>query len=274
MEAFIKDLYRQLEVELQNVRPDQNAVKGYNTKAELVESSILKIKEYLNGHPFEDKQSEILYFKNVASQFFKLQLFYTLQYNLERTRIASSDRETFDGYVKKKIHRIRKFLKRHKKLRIYYVLGETNKDQEYFVNTAPTKTKDFITVDRYYCKKSIILAKIMAYQEFLPVLLKEATVDQETSESAEPGVRVIKKNYEWNLTQADTAELFYPWVNLKCISVDGRFADLKDVVEIWRDVFNYKINNISDVQLHNKRRKKDKAPFLNAMLGAYLMADK
>jgi hypothetical protein len=270
MEAFIVNLYKELESELQTVSPDCNAVRGYNVKAEMVERSIRNLKKHLNEHPFQSRESEVAYFKHSAPQFFKLQILYTLHYNLERTRITSPDKDTFFKYVKKKLHRIQKFLRRHDKLRIYYHLGETAKDHDFFVNAVPSKTKEFLTADGYYCKKSVTLAKILAYEEFLPALLLEDAIAKGVSESLEPNVLSPKRKYTWNLSHAATAELFYPWVDLKCIKVDGRCADLKDMVEMWREVFGYSIPNISDVQLHNKRRKKDKAPFLNAMLGAYL----
>ena len=272
MEAFINELYEQLSRLLQSVDADINAVRGYNLKAELTEEAIQKMKEYIHAHPFDNRDMEIMYFKCWAPRFFKLQIFYTLLYNLERARITISDAASFKAYLTKKRRRVKRFLRHQEELWIYYLLAETNRDSELFIFSSPTKTEDFLTADALYCKNSLLLAKVMAYQEFLPLLTAE--LDKLETQPVEMNLDhpTETPQFRWKGNKAQATELIYALVKLKCISVGDSDADIKDLVLFFRMRLSLDIENVYDVELHNRKRKKEKAPFLNSLLEAYLGA--
>lgn len=274
MEAFMMELFEQLGQGLDSVKADINAVRGYNLKTELVEVAIRKAKAYLHLHPLSDKDTEILYYKHWAPRFFKLQIIYTLYYNLERSRITIADEESFEDCLRKESGRLQEFLKHHVDLWMYYLLAETNRDGELFIGAYPSKTEDFLTADTFYCKSSILLAKIMAYEEFLPVIEKELNMSEIGTEVSGTGNSQDVGAYKWTGTKAQATEVIYALVKMKCVAVGERDVEIKDMVLFFKEVLGFEIDNIYDVELHNKMRKKEKAPFLNAMLGVYLAADK
>jgi len=274
MEAFIKEVYEQLEVKLHAVSSDINAVRGYNVKTELAEAAIREVKEYLSRHPVNDKEIEIAYFKYWAPRFFKLQIFYSLQYNLERSRITIADEDSFKEYLKKEAGRLQGFLTHHEDLWIYYLLAETSRDTELFICTYPSKTEDFLTADGFYCKNSILLSKIMAYEEFLSIIESELDKIERGIEGSGADKDEGINEYKWMGTKAQATEVIYALVKMKCVAVGGREADIKDMALFFKEKLELDIENIYDVEMHNKKRKKEKAPFLNAMLGAYLAPDK
>jgi hypothetical protein len=273
MEAFVKKLHEWLQTELNKIDPETSPVKGYNKKIELVENAITLVKGHLTSHRFANKTVETNYFKHWAPSFFKLQILYSLLYNIEQTRITVSEKDEMIRYLRKCKKRVDRFLKKHKDLRLYYHMEQRDKDEELFISIPPSKSEDFLTADNFYCKNTINLAKIMAYEECLPVLtneLQEAMAKPQTDQVAKEQPIVSGTKYKWNPNKAQTAEIVYSFVKMKCISVDGHDADIKDVAALFKDVFDVDLDNIYDVQLHNKRRKKDKAPYLNALREAYL----
>jgi len=274
MEAFIKELYEQLQQKLDSVPPDINPVRGYNVKTELAEEAIREVKEYLHQHPMADKDAEVSYFKHWAPRFFKLQIIHTLLYNLERARIRLGEEEAFKEYLNSETIRLHSFLKEHEYLWMYYLLAETDRDKELFICRCPSKTEEFLTADGAYCGNSILLAKIMAYEAFLPIMTKELNQMEARKGDTAAEMHEDGNEYKWTGSKADAAEVIYAWTRLKCISVGGRDADIKDMAVFFKERLGLEIDNIYDVELHNKKRKKEKAPFLNSMLGAYLPPDK
>jgi len=262
MESFIEDLREQLNVKLEVVDAENSPVKGYDTMAELVEQSIVEMKHYLLHHPFADKTTEVKYFRDWAPSFFKQQIYFTELYNLELTRITAIGNEVIVSYLKKTKRRMSRFLKKHKDLHLYYRMRRNDKDDELFIRSLPSKREEFLTADATYCEKTLFLSKIMAYEELLPLL---------TSPKDKKAAPLRK--YQWNPNTSQTAEIVYTYVKMKWISVDGREADIKDIVAFYKDVYNMDLGNIYDVHLHNKRRKKDRAPYLRSMLDTYLSDD-
>ncbi|HVV04270.1 MAG TPA: RteC domain-containing protein [Puia sp.] len=263
-----------MEQQLEAVPPDINAVRGYNVKTELAEDAIRKVKEHLHQHPMTDQDMEVSYFKYWAPRFFKLQLFHTLLYNLECARITVAAEASFKEYLNNEARRIRGFQKEHEDLWVYYLLAETSRDKELFICRCPSKSEEFLTADEIYCGNSILLAKIMAYEAFLPIITRELNQMEAGKEDAVAELPEDAIEYKWIRSKADAAEIIYAWAKLKCISVGGREADIKDLAEFFKIKLGLDIGNIYDVEWHNKKRKKEKAPFLNAMACVYLDPDK
>jgi|GEM_PF-1767467 len=264
MESFIEDLREQLNVQLEAVNAGNSPVESYGAMIELVEQSIVEMKRYLLHHPFADIATEMKYFRHWAPSFFKQQIYFTELYNLERARITAMDGEVILSYLKKTKKRIKKFFKKHQDLHLYLRMGHQDRDEELFVRRMPSKREEFLITDETYCESCLLLSKIMAYEELLPLL---------TSSKDKMVAPAHRRKYQWNPNKSQTAEIIYSYVKTKCISVDGQEADIKDLVYFYKDVFNVDLGNIYDVHLHNKRRKKDQAPFLRSMRENYLSDD-
>ncbi len=94
----------------------------------------------------------------------------------------------------------------------------------------------------------------------------------------EPQITVEKiataatRKYEWKPNVAETVELIYGYYHAKCIYIDGQPADIKGVTAYFEESLGIQLGNVYDVHVHNKRRKKDKAPFLRKLLSRFLEA--
>jgi hypothetical protein len=273
MEAFVKNLQIEVQAKLDMVDPKAGPVKGYDKKIVLVEWAITQLKQYLAKHSFADKATEIKYFKYWCPPFFKFQIYFTCLYDLERIRITAPDNEKLIAYLKKKKKRIDRFLEKHRALRLYFRMEQQDKDEQLFIRTPPTKKENFLTADHYFCKNTICLSKIMAYEEYLPVLISELNEAGRRTIPVDPGngqIALPRSKYQWKPTPTQTEEIIYSFAKMKCISVDGQDADIKGMVTFFKEVFNIEIGNVYDVHNNSKKRKKDKSPYLNALRDAYL----
>ena len=105
-------------------------------------------------------------------------------------------------------------------------------------------------------------------RNLLPVFADELKRMEGTKENLENHGQIDE--YKWKGSKSQATELIYALVKLKCVSVGDRDADLRDMAAFFRERLGLNIDNIYDVALHNRKRKKEKVPFLNAMLGVYL----
>lgn len=71
--------------------------------------------------------------------------------------------------------------------------------------------------------------------------------------------------YEFVGSQADAMEHIEGWTEMKVIKVNGEYANLRQVAEMWTNWFRKPIPNIYSKKRINQTRKKEKAPFISKM---------
>ncbi|GGA93034.1 RteC domain-containing protein [Puia dinghuensis] len=77
-----------------------------------------------------------------------------------------------------------------------------------------------------------------------------------------------KAVYEFVGTQADAMEHIEGWTEMKVIKINGEYANLRQVAEMWANWFGKPISNVYSKKRINQNRKKDKAPFVTKMAQA------
>jgi len=265
MEALVKKLQMELQLKLEAVEPKLSPVKGYDQKVKLLKETIKELKHYLLANPFPDKSTEIRYFKHWLPYFYKLYFYFETLYKLESIRITSNSEE-FSKYLEDERKRLTDFFTEQRELYLYYILGSTAEDELLFVRTPIRDSAEFLIRDENVCETSLTLSKLLAYDDYKKI------VDEEIALFTEPDNKMngSKLKFKWKPNKSQTAEVIYSLAKLKCIEVEGQDADIMSVAAVFKESFGVDVTNIYDVHLHNKRRKKDKAPFLHAMLNAYL----
>ncbi|HLZ15560.1 MAG TPA: hypothetical protein VKQ08_00880, partial [Cyclobacteriaceae bacterium] len=71
--------------------------------------------------------------------------------------------------------------------------------------------------------------------------------------------------YEFVGSQADAMENIEGWTEMKVIKINGEYANLRQVAEMWTAWFRKPIPNIYSKKRINQNRKKEKAPFITKM---------
>ena len=81
---------------------------------------------------------------------------------------------------------------------------------------------------------------------------------------------LIGKQFRWKGTDADLVELIYGLFLRGVIEVEGRAAEVKEIAERLGSYLGRELPNVYYTKMANKRRKKDKTPFLNSLIKVLL----
>jgi len=223
MEEFVKELQTQLEISLNAISAETNPVRGCDKKIELIEIAIGRMKEYLLEHPFCNRECEIQYFKYWSLKLVKLDVYHVALYNLEITRITS-DKDQLLRYMENEMRRIKAFTEEHQELYRYYRAGRTDEDERYFTFKLPSRTTAFLIADSTFCRASLVLGKLLAYEEYRVVL------EDEIGRLKNPNLQ--GKKIEIRVPKSAVAEIIVPIFVLQWIWIDGQPATLNELVKM------------------------------------------
>jgi len=259
MEAFMRELQMQLEKDLDGTSRGTTPVKGYDIRVKLVEIAVTQIKEYVSDHPFLNKEVEIQYFKCWILPFIKLHSYYVRLYNLEATRITS-DKDELLQYIQDERKRIGSFFIAHQELYRYYRTGRTDDDERFFTFRPPSGTSDFLVADSTFCRASLVLGELLAYEEYRNVL--DSEIEQLTT------CNVPGKKIELKVPKSAVTEIIVPVYELQWIWIDGRPATLNELIKLAENGLHIDMKDFSVIDNANRNRKKSTNPYLEQMIQA------
>jgi len=260
MEAFMRELQLQLEKDLDAISCEATPVKGYYIRVKLVETAITRIKEYVANHSFPDREMEIQYFKCWILPFIKLHVYYVRLYNLEAARI-SSDRDELLQYIQGEKKRIGSFFITNQELYRYYRTGRTDDDERYFTFRLPSGSSDFLIADRTFCRPSLVLGELLAYEEYRAML--DSEIEQLTT------CNVPGKKIELKVPKSAVTEIIVPVYELQWIWIDGRPATLNELIKMVEKGLHIDLRDFSVLDNANRYRKKTTYPNLEKMIQAW-----
>jgi len=90
-------------------------------------------------------------------------------------------------------------------------------------------------------------------------------LEKQKKELDSPPEIILKAVYEFVGSQADAMEIIEGWTEMKVIKVNGEYANLRQVAEMWTTWFQKPIPNIYSKKRINQSRKKEPAPFITKM---------
>jgi hypothetical protein len=259
MEAFVRKLQMQLQEDLNAIATETNPIEGYDKRIEIVEMAIRRMKEHLSNTSFPDKDSEIQYFKFWSLPFIKLYIYYIALYNLETTRITS-DKEQFLQYLGYEKKRLMVFFSEHQDLYRYFKAGRSDEDERYFTVKMPSRTTDFLTADNAFCRASLDLGELLAYEDYKIIL--EDEIDRTKAGN------LAGKKIEIKVPKSAVAEVIGPIFELQWIYIDDRPATLNELIRLVEKGLHIDLKDFSVIDNANRNRKKSTNPYLEQMIMA------
>lgn len=261
MEALIKRLQEEVQSELEVVNSIVSPVKGYDKKMKVVKLFIMQLKHHVAVHSFPDKATEIKYFKYWLPSFYKQYIYFTYLYQLERTRITA-DVEPFSTYLENERKRIANFLNEHQELFFYHLLEETDKDELLFIRTPLPDANDFIKRGDNFCEACIILAELLAYDEYKKVLEEEIVrLTQHRAPTEGSGLK-------WIGTKRDAVELIALLYEAKLFDYEGRVATLEQLKRWAKESMQVDLKDFKVIDNSNRTRKKSSTALLDKFIRA------
>ena len=235
-----------------------------------VQQSLQRVKEFIGGYTFYDREEEIRFFKVLKPQFLRQLIYYWKVFHLEADK-PQRDKEELMAWYKQKIERISHFFQESHSLYIYYRLSRSDKDECYFTRDADgyeILPEYSLEIDKQFCTvHSLKLARLQAYEMLNEYLLSELYALQHPSSQTDLVFTGNKPDTTWTDSKVDLIELGYSIQSRGSVN-HGR-ADVKLVMNALEYAFNISTGNYYAVFQQNIRiRKKSRTVYIDELKDA------
>jgi hypothetical protein len=261
LENYVNKLLARVHTEI-NDRPSYNSnLKLYIHKAHLYSLAVKELNAMINDYEFSSLEEEINFFKLIKPKLLMEQHYYYHRAQLLQQYVNLS-KDSRDEIVTAKLRRIDSYFQVHHEFCTYYELGETDKDEEYFVRLS-SRSKinlDYNLVDKNFnttCEKGHAVGKMLSKKKLSTYLQKVLHLDPLHNMSN--GLQIIGK-LNFNGTPTELVELIYA---LKA-------SDLLDdsivrISEVLSHVFNISTLQTYKIWQKIKERKIDQTRLMTKM---------
>lgn len=260
---YSSELYEELKRELSLLNLEiENPLIQIDSACKLVDTAMIKLKEFLIEYKFQSEEEEIGFFKNHMTHYLKDAVFYTEVFNLESIKKIGT-KKSLRHYYEQELRSIQNFLDSHQTLYNYLLLEKCDKDKTFFLRSSETPvykpslfrhTLDtrFCTVFTLYFGRIKGVLEISKYIYFQLKKLNGVNTVQEMNR---------KPPLTWTGKKVDLVELVYA---LKAGGVfnHGR-ADIREIASAFELVFNQNLKDIYRIYQEIGVRKKTRTAFLD-----------
>jgi hypothetical protein len=227
------------------------------------------LKEYLDGHPFENRAAEIEFFKYDKPKFYQWLIYYLECYTIENGKPLDVGKPLLRYYTDQ-LKYINRFFRQNEFHYQYYKLNAVEMDNLYFIRGAevqqilipeiPEVNPDFSTSMDY------LFAKFMAYEHLQQYVLE---LMQSPAEKATAMPMVSKKGRatKWTGDTCNLIEIVYGIYDTRQVN-DGK-VDLSDLMDVFEQCFQVNLSRYFRRFTEIKRRKTmSKTRYLDQMRDA------
>lgn len=224
-------------------------------------SFMARLKDHIAKAPFQDKQDEISFFKNVKPLFHCQLVFWTYVFNIELLRPVGSGK-TIEKYLKKQLDRLNTFFISHAGFYSYYRSGETKMDEIYFLRGrfdefainphSVDSDRSFSTSHDYLISRILSndMVQLYLFKEIQD--LKIPVSVQRTNPSAA---------LHWTASKAGMVELIYA-LQAGGVYNNGN-AEIKEIANCFQAMFQVDLGNYYHVFNEIRLRKKSRTQLLD-----------
>lgn len=263
MKAFVETLFEEMEQSLKQVsRETSNRLQKAERCCQVVNSILIRLKEFMIGYTFRDVEEEIVFFKEYKPLFFKELIFYSELTYIEAKKPIGK-KEQVKSYFPHVLDQIQEFFVRNHQLYIYYQLGKIDQDEKLFlkdskpVSLIPDYSFDFDP--SFSTVNSSKLAKIMAYENLTEHIRK--IIHRLEMGKAADGTE--HTNHEWTDSKSALIELAYALHSRGAVN-HGK-SDVKMIITLMESLFNVQVGNFYRTFQSMRGRKKNRTIFLDSL---------
>jgi hypothetical protein len=266
MESKFQDYRQAIEAIIETHAIEPNKIRQANSISQGIQSIIGNINTYLKDRPFESIHDEIRYYKTEAPFYYSRLFLYLKICKLELFK-QTSGKDKQAAYLANEIDEIDKFFSLHSDFVHYMLLESTYLDEKLFSRSAHVDcTLDDIA--SIICENLTVASYKTAWIKANEVYKERLVFELELLKNPE----LIKNRpyirFEWNCTIADATEIITGLSIKNAVKANGKIADIKQLTEMWTQLFQMQIPNIYDKKRINQKRKKEKTPFLSSIVKA------
>ena len=258
MELYCENLYNRTNETLLDISMSAEGKIDLCRKSfTAVQESLYKLKEYVNEHSFEDKSSEIVFFKSIQPKFLGELIYFAEVFRIESSCPLKPPKQK-KGCYRKEMEKISAFYERHQELYWYHFSGKTDLDDKLFLRNGEI---DFSFPDIYFldadpefsCAGSYRVGQFIAFKKVLEYL----QISLDTLE----GKKSNKTGPVWTGPKVWLIELIYA---LKAAGVFNKGkVDIKDIANITGPMFQKDLGEYYRAFQEIRLRKKNRTVFLD-----------
>jgi hypothetical protein len=269
MEKMTQGLLADMHREFRDIETStEDTLKRAQLSFNVVEKHLRVLKDFIAARPFDSKEEEIRFFKEIKPQFLKELVYYAELYSIEELKPNGSNRKQ-RKYYEQCLVNIEIFFDRNRKLYNYYRTGEVDFDGHFFVRAAPdvlSNPDNRLDLDpNFSTSYSTKLGMLQAYEQLRDYLLQAISVIGR-EQVPQPGKKG-KRNTTWTDSKNALIELLYA-IHVKG-SVNHGNISIKQLVSDAEEFFNIRLGNVYTAVLGIGRRKKDRTPYLHSAITSF-----
>ena len=268
MVQFCKNLYAELQHQLKTLHEQGEPIILMSEKAIGICSHYLrKLKEYIVGFDFEDKEQEVVFFKETKPTFLQELIYYKRLFEIE-AKAPNGSKAMLIEYYMGQISRLNIFFDRNEFLLLYYHTAKTYLDHAIFVRTpeeVPFLPEYNLESDDKFA--NVFSYKISKFQAFenLVVYLQGRVAYLEKGDNANGGRESKIKKVRWLGNKASFYEVILSAHEAKLIT-----GDIKTAMEYFGFFLDMQPGNFYAYQQAMRLRKKNMTPTLDLMKSSLL----
>jgi hypothetical protein len=264
-QGLLADMHREFqEVETSTADPLKKAQLSFY----IVEKHLRSLKELVAMHPFNSKEEEIKFFKEIKPQFLKELVYFSELYSIEELKPNGSERKQ-KKYYEQCLVNIQIFFDRNRHLYNYYRTGQVDSDGNFFVRAATEVIAIpdcHLDVDPHFSTSySSKLGMLQAYEQLRDYLLR--AISAIGKQQAPQAGKKRKRNITWTDSKNALIELLYA-IHVKG-SVNHGNIPIKQLMSDAEEFFNIRLGNVYTAVIGIGRRKKDRTPYLHSAITSF-----
>lgn len=267
MSQRFKKIIEELFENLNNLDLEKhNNIKHAEEGVKITKNAISKIRKLVINYSFKTKKEEIHFFKNVKPKVYSKLIYFVKIINIESRRPRSSNKNQIK-YLNKNIDKLQLYITDNLEFYHYYRREATFLDEQYFLRgrvdiRLHLDTLHFLIDDEFSTSHDNTVATIMAY-EMLIIYLKEEI--QKLEDNAMETTLNVNQNSKlfWTANKTDLVELIYALHSVQ--SLNSGTADIKEIAQVFEQVFNIELGDFYRTYLEIKSRKIQQVKFLDKL---------
>lgn len=243
---------------------------SYVYKGDLVqfESAILdclechsRVKEYISENEFENKEQEILFFKELKPLITSNHIYYLKLFAIHsKMPIGSTD--LIKSYLKTELNKIDNFYNNNIEFCRYYISGSTHNDELYFLRGSFKFKLDldqyYIDVDRSFSTShGFKVGRILAHKNIKLYIENLLTNIDSPSSRVQSGFSQM----QWSGTKTDMVELIYGLQESGMIK-----ADIAAIAQHFQSIFEIDLGDFYKTWTEIRARKKDRTKLFSKLI--------
>ncbi|GEP94505.1 RteC domain-containing protein [Chitinophaga cymbidii] len=220
------------------------------------------LRTQLRKYPLLSEEQEIHFFKSVKPRFHGQLIYYSKIWEIE-LRKPAGNRPQLDKYYQKHLKRIQHFSDYHRDIYLYYRMGATYLDKEYFARNPTTgiflpSYKHIDADPDFSTAKDYLFSRIIA-NDMLSAYLQHAMTPIAGAAKVQPPGN--KRQLTWKGPKVGLIEFGYA-----CKEANILEESLHEIFEVFEVMFSIELKNTSRTFQEILSRKKEEAVFMDKLV--------